>query len=228
MEVNFIARHSEVTDRFRHYVAEKATKVGHLADNPYELDVTLSKHHAGKGLIGGDRVELTLIGPGPVIRAESDGEDKYAAFDLAMGRLMERLRRAKDRKKIHRGGAHRPLSLHEVSADAFRQVDVIPATPDDIEKVSTGPTHIVSLEGMSGRLDEPVAQTEPDTEDYSPVVIRSKEFTAAPMTLDDALYNMELVGHDFYLYVDKETLRPSVVYRRKGWDYGVIALDSVQ
>ena len=45
------------------------------------------------------------------------------------------------------------------------------------------------------------------------------------MTLDQALYEMELVGHDFYLYVDQETERPAVVYRRRGYDYGVISLD---
>ena len=44
------------------------------------------------------------------------------------------------------------------------------------------------------------------------------------MTLDQALYEMELVGHDFYLFVDAETGRPSVVYRRRGWSYGVIRL----
>jgi ribosomal subunit interface protein len=213
MELNFVARHIEITDRFRQYVLDKADKIASIADKPQELDITVTRHHGGKGLIGSDRVELTLIGAGPVVRAESDGQDKYAAFDLAMGRLMERLRRAKDRKKVHRGGAHRPLSLHEASADGFAQVDITPATPEDIARVSTGNTGPISLP-ESG-----------DEENYSPVVIRSKVFTAPPMSVDDALYHMELVGHDFYLYVDKESSRPSVVYRRKGWNYGVIELD---
>ena len=212
MDINFVARHSEVTDRFRNYVNEKVDKITALADKPQELDITLSKHHGGKGLVGGDRVELTLIGAGPVIRAESDGEDKYAAFDLALHRLQERLRRAKDRKKIHRGGNHRPLSLHEASADGFAQVDITPATPEDLERVA----HPENVK------EAPVAK---DDEAYSPIVIREKVFEAAPISLDDAMYNMELVGHDFYLFVDKETNRPSVVYRRKGWDYGVIGLE---
>lgn len=210
MQLNFVARHIEITDRFRNYVQEKVEKITSLADKPLELDVTVTRHHGGKGLIGGDRVELTMIGAGPVIRAESDGEDKYAAFDLAMGHMMERLRRAKDKKKVHRGGAHRPLSLHEASADGFAQVDITPATPDDLTRAQNGevPPQEISVE-----------------DEYSPVVIRTKVFTAPPMTLDDALYNMELVGHDFYLYVDEHTQRPSVVYRRKGWNYGVIELD---
>ena len=58
-----------------------------------------------------------------------------------------------------------------------------------------------------------------------PLVVREKSHHAAPMTLEQALYEMELVGHDFYLFVDKESEKPSVVYRRRGYDYGVIALD---
>jgi ribosomal subunit interface protein len=212
MDINFVARHSEVTDRFRNHVGEKADKIATLADRPQELHVTVSKHHGGKGLVGGDRVELTLIGAGPLVRAESDGEDKYAAFDLALHRLQEQLRRAKDRKKIHRGGAHRPLSLHEASADGFKQVDITPATPDDLKR-AVDPSSV------------PAAEAPVEDEIYTPVVIRSKVFEAPAMTLDDAMYNMELVGHDFYLFVDQESGRPSVVYRRKGWDYGVIGLE---
>jgi ribosomal subunit interface protein len=212
MDINFVARHSEVTDRFRNHVGEKADKIVMLADRPQELHVTVSKHHGGKGLVGGDRVELTLIGAGPLVRAESDGEDKYAAFDLALHRLQEQLRRAKDRKKIHRGGAHRPLSLHEASADGFAQVDITPATPDDLKR-AVDPDSV------------PAVEIPAEEELYTPVVIRSKVFSAPAMTLDDAMYNMELVGHDFYLFVDSETGRPSVVYRRKGWDYGVIGLE---
>lgn len=212
MDINFVARHSEVTDRFRNHVGEKADKIATLADRPQELHVTVSKHHGGKGLIGGDRVELTLIGAGPLVRAESDGEDKYAAFDLALHRLQEQLRRAKDRKKIHRGGAHRPLSLHEASADGFAQVDITPATPEDLKRAAD-PGSVPAVEAPA------------EEELYTPVVIRSKVFEAPAMTLDDAMYNMELVGHDFYLFVDSETGRPSVVYRRKGWDYGVIGLE---
>ncbi len=220
MELKIVARHLDVTDRFRHYVDDKASKVTHLAEQSQELHVTVSRHHGGKGLIGGDRVELTLIGPGPVVRAESDGEDKYAAFDLALGRLLERLRRAKDRKKVHRGGAHRQLSLQEASAEGFSQVDVTPATPEDLERVASGIIAVVR------EPDTEAAATDAETEEaYTPVVIRQKVFEAPPMSLDDAMYNMELVGHDFYLFIDNETQRPSVVYRRKGWDYGVIGLD---
>jgi ribosomal subunit interface protein len=61
-----------------------------------------------------------------------------------------------------------------------------------------------------------------------PLVVRQKTHQAAPMTLCEALDAMELVGHDFYLFIDKEVQAPSVVYRRKGYDYGVIRLENVE
>ncbi|MRG60602.1 ribosome-associated translation inhibitor RaiA [Agromyces sp. CFH 90414] len=213
MEVNIVGRNIGVTDRFRAYVAEKAEKVSHLNERAISFDVKLSRHSEKNGNPGPDRVELTLVGRGPVVRAEADGSDKYAAFDVALGRLLERVRRAKDRRKVHRGGSRRPTSLREAADDGFSGVGVQAAGVDVLEAVRTGSIPVV---------EEP-AHEEDDV--YCPVVIRRKVFASTPMTVDDALYFMELVGHDFYLFVDQETGRPSVVYRRKGWDYGLIGLD---
>lgn len=213
MEITVTARNLGVTDRFRDYATEKAEKVAHLAEKAIAFEIKLSRHHETRGSNGDDRVELTLIGPGPLVRAEAASTDKYAAFDMALDKLVERVRQAKDRGKVHRG-KHRPTSLHEATAAGFRRMALTPASPEVIEAVTTG----------SIPLPNASATEEPD-EDYSPVVIRTKVFAASAMTVDDALYNMELVGHDFYLFIDSETRRPSVVYRRKGWDYGVIGLD---
>jgi len=216
METNIVGRNLGITDRFRDYATEKAEKIALLAEKALALEIKVSRHHEKNGApVGNDRVELTLIGKGPLVRAEADGSDKYAAFDVALGRLLERVRRAKDRKKVHRGGAHRPTSLQEASSVGFSVIDITPANPETLERVRTGAIPVVQAE-------EPEAAAE---EEYCPVVIRRKVFAAAPMTVDDALYFMELVGHDFYLFQDAETKRPSVVYRRKGWDYGVIELD---
>ena len=215
METNIVGRNLGITDRFREYATEKAEKVASLADKALALEIKLSRHREKNGATGNDRVELTLIGKGPVVRAEADGSDKYAAFDVALGRLLERVRRAKDRQKLHRGGAHRPTSLHDAASVDFSVVDITPADAETLDRVRTGAIQVVNTETS---VEEP-------EETYSPVVIRRKVFSAAPMTVDDALYFMELVGHDFYLFQDSETKRPSVVYRRKGWDYGVIELD---
>jgi ribosomal subunit interface protein len=210
MDVTITGRNVGIPDRFEDYVSEKAEKVEHLAPRALALEIKLERHHEGRGTPGGDRIELTLIGPGPIVRAEAGAADKYVAFDLAYDKLVERIRQAKDRKKVHRG-QRRPTSLHEAAADGFSVVDVVPATADVIEKVATGAIPVVE--------DETEA-------DWSPVVIREKEFPAELLTAEEAVDRMELVGHDFFLFIDARTDKPSVVYRRKGWDYGVIKLDT--
>ncbi|MDM4762701.1 ribosome-associated translation inhibitor RaiA [Galbitalea sp. SE-J8] len=212
MDTIITARNVDVTDRFREYATDKASKVEALAPRTIALEVKLSRHRETRGSAGDDRIELTLIGPGPLVRAESSGSDKYVAFDLAFGKLVERIRQTKDRRKVHRG-QHRPTSLREAAGGEFRAVGVVPADAAVLEAVRTGSIPVVEA-----------AEAEAD-EEYCPVVIREKVFASTPMTVDDALYYMELVGHDFYLFIDRDTQRPSVVYRRKGWDYGVIALD---
>jgi|SRR5688572_10262765 len=220
MELNIVGRNLGVTDRFRAYAAEKSEKVTNLTDRAISLDVKLSRHHETNGNAGPDRVELTLVGKGPVVRAEADGSDKYAAFDVALGRLLERIRRAKDRRKVHRGSQRRPTSLRQATELGFSGVGVQAAASEVLEQVRTGSIPVIAEPEAAADVDS----TEED-EVYCPVVIRRKVFAATPMTVDDALYFMELVGHDFYLFVDAESGRPSVVYRRKGWDYGLIGLD---
>ena len=215
MDINIIGRNLGITDRFREYATEKSEKVAHLAERAISFEIKVSRHNEKLGSQNGDdRVELTLVGPKAVVRSEATGQDKYAAFDIALGKLLERVRRAKDRRKVHRG-QHRPTSLREASTDGFSAVGLAAAPVAVLDQVRTGALPAVS--------DETEEKSEAE-EEYSPVVIRKKVFASVPMTVDDALFHMELLGHDFYLFNDKESGRPSVVYRRRAYDYGVIAL----
>jgi len=211
MDITLIGRNVEITDRFRSYVDEKSERVDHLADRALALEVRLCRHHETNGTAGDDRVEMTLIGPGPVVRAEASGIDKFAAFDVALNKLMERLRRAKDRKKVHRGHGNRLESLRDASASDFQAHGVTPADAALLRPVAEG--------------GAPEASSLPEEDQASPVVIRRKQFPAEALSVEDAVDRMELVGHDFFLFIDSTTGEPSVVYRRVGWNYGVIALD---
>jgi ribosomal subunit interface protein len=208
MDITITGRGVEITDRFEDYATEKASKIAHLADKAIVLEIRVIRHHETAGTAGDDRVELTLIGPGPVVRAEAAASDKYAAFDIALDKMLERIRQAKDRRKIHRG-ARRPESLGEATSNG-RVAELVPASTALLEAVATG--------------EIPVQQQDGE-EEWSPVVIRHKVFPATRMTQEDAVDHMELVGHDFFLFIDAATDNPSVVYRRKGWNYGVISLD---
>jgi len=209
MDITITGRGVGIPDRFEDYATEKAEKVGQLAEKALALEIKVVRHHETNGSSGDDRVELTLIGPGPIVRAEAGAPDKYAAFDMALDKMIERIRQAKDRKKVHRG-QHRPVSLAEATSNG-RVLDVVPASADVIDAVSTGSI--------------PLPEVPVDEAEWTPVVIRQKVFPATRMTQEDAVDHMELVGHDFFLFIDSRTDRPSVVYRRKGWDYGVIGLE---
>ena len=208
MDVNIRGRGIGVTDRFENYVGSKTEKVSTLLPKAQSFDVKVSRL-TDRSPQNGDRVEITVIGPGPVIRAESEGNDKYSAFDIAYGRVLERIRRLKDRKQDRRGRGR--LSLGEASAHDFSEVDITPAPAEALAAVANG-EHVDTDAGSGAE------------EQYSPVVIRTKEFPAERLTTEEAVDQMELVGHDFFLFIETESGRPSVVYRRKGWNYGVISL----
>lgn len=205
MEVNITARNLTVSDRFRDYVADRTHKVEQLAHKVQSFEIKVTRHDHSKTSGPEDQVELTVFEPGHVVRAEAQAGDKFAAFDIALGKLSERLRRAADRRKVHHGH-HGSIGTSELTAHDFAELDVKPVDSD-------------VLFGTRAAADAEA----PDMGE-SPVVIRRKQFEATPMTVDDALYHMELIGHDFYLFQDSETGKPSVVYRRKGWNYGVITL----
>lgn len=211
MDITITGRGVGIPDRFEDYATEKAEKVASLAERALALEIRLCRHHETNGTSGDDRVELTLIGPGPIVRAEAGAADKYAAFDIALDKLLERIRQAKDRRKVHRG-QHRPASVRELTGNG-RVADVVPASVDVLERVSTGSVEVV------GSPD--------DDQPWSPVVVRQKVFPAERMTEQEAVDRLELVGHDFFLFIDARTDRPSVVYRRVGWDYGAISLQEV-
>jgi ribosomal subunit interface protein len=206
MEINITARNLSVSDRFRDYVAERAHKVEQLAHKVQSLEIKVTRHDHSRTSGPEDQVELTVVEPGHIVRAEAQAGDKFSAFDIAFGKLTERLRRAADRRKVHHG-AHGALGVSELTANDFAALDI----------------HAVDGDILLGRTAAPEAETGPELGE-SPVVIRRKEFAGKPMSVDDALYHMELVGHDFYLFLDSETGKPSVVYRRKGWNYGVLTL----
>lgn len=211
MDITFGAKGADITDRFRAYAEEKLAKVTQLLPRATALDVRLTRHADPHVAIAGGRVEITVHAPGSIIRAESDGPDKYMAFDSAFHRIMERARRAHDKRHDH--SARRRTPLREAAAAGFEQVAITPADPAIVEAVTTGSLPIITDE-----------QRETES-DWSPVVIREKRFPAKRMSVRDAVDQMELVGHPFYLFVDEATDETAVVYRRKGWSYGVISLD---
>jgi ribosomal subunit interface protein len=204
MEIVVKGRNSEISDRFREHVQEKLLRIEKYDQRQkihrVEVEVTHEKNPRQHDTAA--RVEMTLRSRGPAVRAEAASTDQHSALDAAIDKLESRLRRATDRRRISHG-QHAPTSLAEATAEV--PADLI--VPDD-DEVPTRDVGGVTVQG-----------------DDCPLVVREKTHSASPMTLEQALHEMELVGHDFFLFLEKDSMRPSVVYLRKGYDYGVIHLD---
>ena len=203
MDVVVKGRHCTVSDQFRAFVDEKITRLEKFDDRVIRVEVEVSAERNKRQHDQAARVEITLRTKGPVVRAEAAAEDKAAAFDVALDRLVAQLRRAADRKRVHHG-QRTPQSLKN-------GVDV--GEPEVAAVEETNGSHTVA--GMEVQGD-------------GPLVVREKSHAAVPMTLDQALMEMELVGHDFYLYIDSDHNTASVVYRRHAYDYGVIRLTAAE
>lgn len=211
MEIVVVGRHTEVAPRFREHVEDKLSKVTQLAPYAQRVDVEITHEPNPRQAASSERIELTVRDKGPVVRAEASASDRYAALDAAATKLLERLRRSHDRKK---GKAAR------------RDSRAIPAADEGLE----------ALEALDAAVEaEPedriVAPTEPDVAvesqlGDSPVVVRQKVHRTSPVSVEDAIEEMEAAGHPFYLFIDTESRQPAVVYHRHGWTYGVIRLDA--
>jgi ribosomal subunit interface protein len=195
------ARHCEVTDRFRSHAAEKLAKLEKHDHRIIRVHVEIDCEPNPRQHDQAVHIELTAFSKGPVIRAEAAADHEMGALDLALDKMASQMRRAADRRRVHRG-RHAPVSVGQALAEM--PVKEPQVAEDEVTERQVGPITVTG---------------------DGPLVVREKTHAATPMTLDQALYEMELVGHDFYLYVDKESERPAVVYRRRGYDYGVISLD---
>lgn len=207
MDIVVRGRNVEVPDHYRQHVSEKLERVERYDHKVIRVDVELHHERNPRQASACQRVQITCKSRGPVVRAEACAADFYSALDQAIVKLESRLRRAHDRRRVHHG-SRTPVSVAaatgEISARTASNGVAATATLDAGEDVDSYADQFA--EQVPGRI------------------VREKDHSAKPVTLDQALLEMELVGHDFYLFQDADSGRPSVVYRRKGYDYGVIRL----
>jgi ribosomal subunit interface protein len=199
-EVVVKGRNVEIPDHFRTYVSEKLSRLERFDRTIYLFDVELDHERNRRQRKNCQHVEITARGRGPVVRGEACADSFYAALEAAVCKLENRLRRSKDRRKIHYGDKT-PVSLAEA-------------------------TKVIAPEAfLPSPADEKATERDGQDPNHEPGhIVRTKEHPANPMTVDDALYEMELVGHDFFLFHDKESDKACVVYRRHAYEYGLIRL----
>ena len=240
MDIIFKGRRTDVQERFRSYASAKLSRITKLAHKATRVDVEVTAERNPRQSGRRERVELTILSRGPAIRAEAAADDRFAALDRALAKLEERLRRSGDRRKSARHGASQAARIPSPRSAAAADL-AARAVPSYAE---AGPWDL-GAPGPSGNGAEPdrpagAPWAEPAADDDlaeqaagvvpiqmegdCPVVVREKFHAAAPVSVDQALFEMELVGHDFYLFRDEQCGLPSVVYRRHGYQYGLIRL----
>jgi ribosomal subunit interface protein len=220
VEIVVSGRHVDVPDRFREHAVEKLSKMEKFDHKVIRLEVEVSKERNPRQSDQCDRVELTCLSKGPVIRAEACSHNPYAALELACTKLEHRLRRLADRRRVHHG-RRTPASLRTGPGPVEQDLAAAAAGPDESQPGRPGESLIIARAEVSADITL-------DHGDAEPLIVREKLHKADPMTLDQALFEMELVGHDFYMFCDKESELPSVVYRRHAYHYGVIRLETTR
>jgi ribosomal subunit interface protein len=221
VEIVVKGRNVEVPDHYRRHVSEKLRKVERYDEKIIRADVELSHEKNRRQSEKCQRVEITCVTRGPVIRAEACAADFYSALDAAITRLDSRLRRSADRRRVHRG-RRAPISVAAATSGlpvaSEHLVDEVLAAQRDGFQMPGEAAAVGVASGVNGS-----GPAEDDDQPWH--IVRMKEHSTEAMTVEDALFQMELVGHDFFLFMDKDSGRPSVVYRRHAYDYGVIALE---
>jgi ribosomal subunit interface protein len=202
MDIAIVGRHTKVTDDMRERITSKMEKIAVLAPKATRVEVHVVHERNPRLASDAERVEITLHDRG-VIRVEASADDRVAALELAATRIGDRLRKLHERRSNRHNGAP---SLREVVA----------------AETSSSEPSVENVESWEGAPGDAVREIPLDG---TPIMIRSKVHSAQPMTVSEAIDQMELVGHDFYLFLDSDTQLPSAVYRRRGWTYGVIHID---
>jgi ribosomal subunit interface protein len=242
VEIVLCGRNVEVPQHFREHVSEKLARLERYDHKIVRMEVQLSHEPNPRRSKNCQRVEITGRGRGPVVRGEGGSSDFYCALDQAVARLEARLRRAHDRRRVSHG-RRVPISVARATgALTEHELGVVNGSAsatgllerEDTDAAATWPVDLPSARppgddtataGNGTGSDTGTGETDGVEDGHRPgQIVRRKEHHAVPMTVDDALSQMELVGHDFFLFSDAATGRPSVVYRRHGYDYGVIAL----
>jgi ribosomal subunit interface protein len=227
LETVLCGRNVEVPQHFREHVADKLSRLERYDHKIVRMEVQLSHEPNPRQAKSCQRVEITGRGRGPVVRGEGCSADFYCALDQAVARLEARLRRSHDRRRVSHG-RRQPVSVARATGTitVTEELEGVATSTDLLEREMPETDDHTNGHAPDRGVDVPAArESEDDAEETRPgQVVRTKEHHAVPMSVDDALSQMELVGHDFFLFADAATGRPSVVYRRHGYAYGVIAL----
>lgn len=201
MKTQIKGRNVTVTPALQDYAEEKVERVHKLLlqrkiDEVTRVEIELQVEK-NPSIAEPCIAEATVFTRGPVIRARETSTDMYAAIDLVMDKLMRRARKYHDKRHGKtRKGHDKPVPELEPSPD------LAPVSIQD--ELAADLAGEMAYAGDNGRI------------------VKTKQFALKPMSVDEAALQMELVGHDFFVFTNAESNRTNVVYQRNDGHYGLI------
>ena len=192
MDVSISARHVNITPRLEEVIHEKIGTLDRFLDGLDHAEVHFDEARNPR-IEDKEFCEVTVEGHGHHLRTKVHARDPFSAVDLATLKLERQIRKLRTRlQKRHHGNG---MSLRDLDASALLD-DLAPSA---------------------------VALAEPEVDHEGvPRIVKSKRFYLAPMVPDDAVLKMELLGHGFFFFINKETNRSAVIYKRDDGDIGLI------
>lgn len=201
MQLIVQGKNIQVTDRLREYVETKVNRLDRylstITDARMELASERTRRHGDRQI-----AQLTIHSKGMMLRAEERSGDIFTSVDM----VMDKMKRQIDRYKRKRRARLRSAQTREIDAREF-------ATGLSDEELDEREIDAEEL------LDE---ITEGDQEGLEGAIVRVKRFQVAPMDPEEAVEQMELLGHDFFVFYNADGGQFNVVYRRRDGNYGLI------
>lgn len=194
----------DISERLQAYAEKRLGKLSQQLDDDVtrlELEITEEKNPK---ISDSHVAEATIWTKGPTIRARESSHDVYASIDLVAEKVERQVRKYREKRiQYQHGGPHRNGNGRYKSA---LQAE---GTPDG---------------GIADRqmadADTPNLETFMDSPHVN--IVKTKQFNLGPMSPEEAALQMDLVGHDFFVFVNDENNQTSVLYKRNDGNYGLI------
>ncbi len=196
MDIHIRSVDIQMTDELREYAERRAGKLQRFIDRGSEGQLELRRRPQRTGA-DVTAVQVTIRSGKQLLRSEETDFDPKRAIDQAIDKMMNQMRRVHDRR-----------------------TDRQAAKPGDMN--GAGPAPGAALDGIESALDD----AEDDADEPTSAIVRSKRFTMKPMVADEAVEQMELLGHSFFLFFNVEEEQLNVVYTRHDGTYGLIGPDN--
>ncbi|NJM96863.1 MAG: ribosome-associated translation inhibitor RaiA [Phormidesmis sp. RL_2_1] len=196
MKLVIQGKNIEITDAIRAHVHQKIEKAtAHFQSLISKVDVNLSVENNPR-IATNQSTEVTLFLSNAVVRAEESSENLYASIDMVTDKITRQLRKYKEKR---------------------RHQDHTSVRPTDLESTLNAPE--ITPEG---REEPDISEVLSHSPTLPATVVRTKYFAMPAMTVQEALENLELVGHDFYMFRNIDSGEINVIYERNHNGYGLL------